>query len=109
MKDFQQSLDTFKGLVQDQRYQEASTYLADDFTFVTPKYNFHSKQEWLKGFPQASKNIPVIDYGEFQAGSSPRRMERQGKKKIGFLTLTIQQVVEVDHHGKIKKITAKKA
>ena len=36
-------------------------------------------------------------------------MERQGKKKIGFLTLTIQQVVEVDHHGKIKKITAKKA
>jgi len=58
MKDFQQSFYTFKGLVQDQRYQEASTYLADDFTFCHPQVQFPQQARVVEGVPPGKQEYP---------------------------------------------------
>lgn len=103
----QETATQFESLIQKQKYQEASDLLADDFLFSTPKHSFNGKKQWLKGFPKVHKRIPDIPFGDFEE-TNTNQIERSGKKKIAFLTITVKQVMECDEEGKIRSIIASK-
>jgi CRISPR/Cas system CSM-associated protein Csm4 (group 5 of RAMP superfamily) len=105
----QETANHFENLVQSHKYEEASSLLADDFLFRSPMHNFQGKKDWLKKFPKAHKNIPIIPFGDFEKSQNgSNQIERRGKKKVAFVTVTVKQVIEVDEHGKIKSIIASK-
>ena len=99
--DFLQLLDGEK------KYDEASKFLADDFSFTSPKVSFKTKEEWIKGFPEFHKNPPIFEAA--QPGAHDKQVTRKGKKKISLITLSLLEKYELNEDGKIVSISAGRA
>lgn len=105
----QETANHFESLVQNSKYEEASSLLADDILFRTPKHKIQGKKDWLKKFPKAHKDMKSISFGEYEMSSNnPNQAERRAQAKIAFLKVNVKQVIEVDTDGKIKSIVASK-
>jgi hypothetical protein len=96
----------FGSLLSEGRYEEASDLLADGFCLKSLKFNFPTKEAWLKGFPKVHKDIP--DFKAFVECKNKSQVQRHGKKKIALLTVNVKEVLEFDANGKIKQITMSK-
>jgi hypothetical protein len=89
-------------------YAAAASLLADDdFEFDTPKDCFHSKNDWLERFPGVHAGAPVFEPPIL--GAEDNQILRKGKKKLGFLTLSMVETYDVNEEGKITRISAAKA
>jgi hypothetical protein len=91
----------------EKKYDEASKFLADDFSFTSPKVSFKNKEEWIKGFPEFHKNPPIFEAA--QAGVHDKQVTRKGKKKISLITLSLLEKYELNEDGKIVSISAGRA
>jgi hypothetical protein len=88
----------------EKKYDEASEFLADDFTFTSPKVSFKNKEGWIKGFPEFHKNPPVFEAAK--PGAHDKQVTRKGKKKISLITLNLIETYELNEDGKIVSISA---
>jgi hypothetical protein len=85
----------------------ASLLVDDDFEFITPKHSFHSKSDWLERFPGVHADSPVFENPIL--GAHDNQILRKGKKKVGFLTLSMVETYDINEEGKITRISAAKA
>jgi hypothetical protein len=88
----------------EKKYDEAASFLDDDFKFVSPKAKFDGKDDWLQRFPKFHKNAPSFE--EVVQGTNENEVTRKGKKKIGMMNINMMETFEVNDHGKIVKISA---
>ena len=103
-----QTVSNFVNLLDGQmQYQAASNLLVDDFKFLTPRDSFHSRSDWLKGFPKVHKDAPIFE--DPVPGSHDNQVLRNGKKKLGFLTINLVETYELNDDGKITQISAARA
>ncbi|KAL3932761.1 MAG: hypothetical protein SGBAC_010702 [Bacillariaceae sp.] len=84
-------------------FDAAASLLNDEFEFLTPKKNFHSKADWLEGFPDVHKDSPIFEAPIL--GANPQQVLRRGKKKLGPLTVSLVETYELNEDGKIEKIS----
>lgn len=88
-------------------YSAAASLLVDDFEFITPRHCFHGKDDWLENFPLVHADSPIFE--KPIPGAQGNEILRKGKKKMGFLTLSMVETYQLNEAGKIKSITAARA
>ena len=102
-------LDTVKTFIQhldvETKYDVASNYLSEDFTFVSPKYNCKSREQWLLTFPEFHKNPPTFEEPTMSE-DDPEIVTRKGVFKFGFIKVSLLETFYFDDMGLIKSITA---
>jgi predicted SnoaL-like aldol condensation-catalyzing enzyme len=87
----------------EKNYQEAASFLDDNFKFVSPMAKFDGKTDFLQRFPKFHKIAPSFD--EVVVGKTEKEATRNGKKKIAMMTMKMKQTFEVNDAGKIVKIS----
>jgi hypothetical protein len=97
----------FLTLLEQNKYEEAANFVVDDFEFVSPKSSFHSKSEWVQGFPKIHKDGPIFE--DPIPGANDKQVLRKGKKKVALMTFNMMETFELNDEGKIVKISAAKA
>ena len=105
-----ETVQTFIRLLDDEmKYDEASRHITDDFNFVAvPFHHLKSKEEWLLKFPKLHQDKP--DFEAVRMSDDGITAIRNGVKKLGFLNITMKEIIDFNEDGtKIKRITAKKA
>ena len=71
------------------KFEEAAEYFSDDFEFKSPKFNYGSKTDWIKGFPANHADGPTFE--EFVQGDNANQVKRKGKKKIAMVTIHMEE------------------
>jgi hypothetical protein len=99
----------FAALETSDKFEEAAELFADDLKFSSPRVNFDSKEAWLEGFP-ARKKAGFPEFGEPEVvGDQENQIKRKGKAKLGFISFSVVQVIEINDDGKIQKMTITKS
>jgi hypothetical protein len=86
------------------KYQEAASFLDDDFKFISPKAKFDGKDDWLQRFPKFHKDAPTFE--EVVQGTNENEVTRKGKKKIAMMNINMMETYNVNDDGKMVKISA---
>eukprot|EP00545_Synedropsis_sp_CCMP1620_P002357 CAMPEP_0119028258 /NCGR_PEP_ID=MMETSP1176-20130426/38574_1 /TAXON_ID=265551 /ORGANISM="Synedropsis recta cf, Strain CCMP1620" /LENGTH=108 /DNA_ID=CAMNT_0006984351 /DNA_START=11 /DNA_END=334 /DNA_ORIENTATION=+ len=87
-------------------YAGAAELLAEDFRFVSPKFNAANKNDWLTGFPEMHKDAPIFE-GLVVGANDKNTLTRKGTKKVGFINFSLVEIIEFNEEGKIQSITGK--
>ena len=90
----------------EKQYTNAAELLAVDFSFVSPKYNCKSRDQWIETFPEFHKNAPTFEEPVLQEDGT---VTRAGVVKFGFLNFSLLETFDFDDEGNIQSITAKRA
>ena len=85
-------------------YNAAAQMLSCDFEFVSPKFNAKDKGDWLTNFPTVHKDGPIFE--ELTEGDHDLQVVRKGTKKIGFVNISLKEILEFNEAGEIMSITA---
>jgi len=91
----------FNGLLDEGKFEEASTMLTDDFEFSNPRDKF-DKAAWIKEFPALHKDPPKFE--DFQPGSNDKELVGKGKKRIAMINFSVKETWIFTDDGKIKTI-----
>ena len=104
-------LDTVKSFIQhldvESKYDSAAKYLSDDFSFISPKYNCKSREQWVSTFPEFHKNAPTFEPPTLGV-DNPATVTRKGVVKFGFVKVNLIETFDFDEMGLIKSINARR-
>ena len=92
----------FSSLMSAGRFQEASHYLTDDFTWKGPMKRL-DKAAWLKTLQTTKIDAP--NFGPFQLSDDNLKASRKVSKKMMMMTINLVQTLEMTEDGKIRHIS----
>lgn len=95
-------------------YGECAALLANDVLFVSPKFAFKSRTEWLEKFPefhqkQKGHSINSFFFEAPQLGGHDRQIVRQGKVKVMGFGFAVTETLEINENGMIQSSFLKRS
>ena len=84
-------------------FERAAQLIADDAVISTP-FGKKTKEQFLQTLQGRSRPV----WSDTRVGDDERQCISQGTRKLGFLTIKVKRVIEINSENKIDKIAVTK-